>query len=62
MFAAAAGIVGVVGACVDTRGLAISGTGEGIEVMAREDESPWALEGEYGDDWFSSRAVEWQHP
>lgn len=46
MFAAAAGIVGVVGACVDTRGLAISGTDEGIEVMAREDESPWAFEGE----------------
>ena len=44
--AVAAGIAGAADACVDTRGLAISGTGEGIEVMAREDESPWALEGE----------------
>lgn len=46
MVAAAAGTAGAAGACVDTRGLAISGTGEGIDVMAREDESPWALEGE----------------
>lgn len=44
--AAAAGVAGAAGACDDIRGLAISGTGEGMEVMAREDESPWALDGE----------------
>lgn len=43
----------------EVRGLEVSGSCcVGAEVMAREEESPCALEGEYGDDSSSSRAVE----
>ena len=37
---------GVAGGFEDTRGVDISGTGVAAEVMAREEESPCALEGE----------------
>lgn len=42
----------------DVRGLEVSGKFGGAEVMAREEESPWAFEGEYGEDCSSSRSVE----
>ncbi len=42
----AAAVVGAADACDDTRGVATSGTGVAIDVMAREDESPCALDGE----------------
>ncbi len=42
----------------EVRVLAGSGTYVGAEVIAREDESPCVLEGEYGDDCSSSLAVE----
>ena len=37
------------GICDEIRGVWDSGTGVGMEVMAREEESPCAFEGEYGD-------------
>lgn len=37
---AAAAVAGTADVCEDLRGVAISGAGVAIEVMAREDESP----------------------
>lgn len=52
------GCCDVVGAFDEVRGLDRSGGCVGAEVIAREEESPWAFEGEYGDDCSSSLAVE----
>ena len=38
------------GTCDDVRGVDSSGCGAITDVMAREEESPWALDGLYGED------------
>lgn len=58
MFCRGRGCCRVADACEEARGLDISGGGLVAEVIAREEESPWAFDGAYGDDSSSSRAVE----
>ena len=52
------GCCDVPGVFDEVRVLEWSGACVGADAMAREEESPWALEGEYGDDCSSSLAVE----
>ena len=52
----------MVGAFEEVRGLEKFCPGVGAEVIALEEELPWAFEGEYGDDCSSSLAMDWQQP